>query len=152
MKILLRDDNGHMRTIADSAVARNGQPWFVPDFGENWRWRQALAFRVSKLGKNVSAGFADRYIDAMTLLWVAEADKCPALDYMDGAVVCGRWMTVDELPQDIVIDMVTVTEYATIKNGDIFAKILPKQAVKIEPDTHISLTLKNQEVLKFNLK
>jgi len=152
MKILLRDDTGRMRTIADSAVARNGQPWFVPDFGENWRWRRALAFRVSKLGKNVSAGFAGRYVDAMTLLWVAEADNCPALDYMDGAVVCGRWLPVDELPQDIVADLVTVTGYATIKNGDIFAKILPGPIGKIAVDTHISLTLNNQEVLKFNLK
>ena len=149
MKLLL-NDNGRVRVIADSAVGRNRQPWFIPEEGENWRWRKALAFRVSKLGKNESAKYVGRYIDAVTLLWVAEADDFEALDYMDGAVVCGNWLDLDsEVPAD---DLSTFTRNTTIKNGDILAFMLPDSATPIELNQHISLHYNNQEVISFNVK
>lgn len=149
MKLLL-NDSGRVRVIADSAIGRNRQPWFIPEEGKNWRWRSALAYRVSKLGKNVSAKFIGRYIDAVTLLWVAEADDFDASDYMDGAVVCGNWLNLDsEFAADALSEF---TRNATIKTGDILAFMLPESAVPIELNQHISLQLKNQEVISFNIK
>lgn len=152
MKLLLRDTCNRMRVVADSAIGRDGQPWFIPDFGSAWRWRKAVAFRVSKLGKNVSAKFAPRYFDAVTLLWVAEADNCDALDYMDGAVVCGQWRPVGEIPADIIADIVEVTAYATVKNGDIFALMLPDAAEPMVANRRVELALNNEIVLRFNIK
>jgi len=149
MKLLL-SDTGRVRVIADSAIGRNRQPWFIPDEGENWRWRSALAFRVSKLGKNVSPKFMARYIDAVTLLWVAEADGLDAADYMDGAVVCGSWLDISgEIPIDSLSEF---TRNTTIKNGDILAFMLPEPATPIEINQHISLQYQNQEVISFNIK
>ena len=51
-------------------MARNRQPWFVPDFGDNWQWSVALAVRISRLGKCIQPKFASRYYDARTLLWL----------------------------------------------------------------------------------
>lgn len=149
MKLLLRE-NKRIRVIADSAVGRTGQPWFIPDSGTNWRWRRAIAYRVSKLGKNVAPKYMGRYVDAVTLLWVAEADGFESLDYMDGSVVCGKWMPIaeDSVPQELA----GFTEFTTIKNGDILAEMLDNPSTPIIKNQHISLDLNNEEVMSFNLK
>lgn len=154
MKLLLRGLDGNVRVIADSAIARNNQPWFLPDVGDNWRWQTAVAYRVSRLGKNIAAKFADRYIDAVTLLWVSIADNLDAghCDFMDGAVVCGDWMPCGELPTSIVNDLVEYTKFATIKNGDIIAGPVSDSFNEIIVGSHISLKYNEQEVLKFNIK
>ena len=152
MKLLLKDDSGKLRVIADSAVGRNSQPWFMPDFGTGWRWRRALAYRVSKLGKGVTAGFAGRYLDAVTLLWVPEADGNAAADYMDGAVVCGRWIENEQIDSEIVSLLVEITRTATVKNGDIIARMLPDVAEPVTLNSHISLSLGTDDVLGFNIK
>lgn len=149
MKLLIKD-NQRVRVIADSAIARNHQPWFLPDIGVNWRWRTAVAYRVSKLGKNVASKFIDRYIDGVTLLWVAEADGLDNMDFIDGAVVCGQWLDVKgDMPLE---DLAAFTGYTTIKNGDILAFMLPECASPITINDHISLEYNNQEVLSFNIK
>lgn len=151
MKVLLKTDTT-MRVIADSAVGRNNQPWFLPDFGENWRWRTAMAFRVSKLGKNVAPRFANRYLDAVTLLWVAEAGDCNATDYMDGAIVCGNWIPLNEIPDEASGMLADVTRFATVKNGDILAILSQSTPNPIQINEHISLSLDGTEVLSFNIK
>lgn len=151
MKILLKTPSA-LRVIADSALGRNRQPWFLPDFGENWRWKRALAFRISKLGKNIAPKFANRYIDACTLLWVAEADGCDALDYMDGAVVCGNWLELENLPAEATDLLCEISRAATVKNGDIIALLLPDSPEPIFINDHISLSLDSNEVLSFNIK
>lgn len=155
MKLLLRELDGKVRVIADSAIARNNQPWFLPDVGSNWRWHTALAFRISRLGKNIASKFADRYVDAVTLLWVPVADNLEVghCDYMDGAVVCGEWMPYNgALPEHIAADLVEYTKCATVKNGDIIALVTAEEARQVSVDSHISLSYHNQEVLKFNIK
>ncbi|MCM1310439.1 MAG: hypothetical protein NC301_05370 [Bacteroides sp.] len=149
MKLLLQDGL-NTRVIADSAIARNGLPWFLPEEGKNWHWRTAVAYRVSKLGKNVGEAYVERYIDAVTLLWIAEADDFTASDYMDGSVVCGKWLELQEpLPARSIA---ALTKNATIKNGDILAFACPEAAREIKINDHISLGLYQQEVLSFNIK
>lgn len=141
--------------MADSAVARSGQPWFLPDFGKGWRWRRALALRVSRLGKGVSLKYTQRYYDAVTMLWVAEADDCPALDFMDGRVVCGRWIPIEQVktPVDnLARILVEVSEFATLKNGDIIAELMAEDACPIERDTTVSINLDGIETVNFNIK
>lgn len=123
MKLLLTDINGAIRVIPDSAIGRDSQPWFLPDFGSNWRGYEAVAVRISRLGKGIVPRYAERYVDAVTTLWVADADDFAAPDYMDGRVVTGQWLPIG--PESDVSDLldmiVEVSKYATLKNGDIIA-------------------------------
>lgn len=151
MKLLLETDNT-LRLIADSAIGRNLQPWFLPDSGENWRGRFALGFRVGKLGKNVPPKFAPRHFDAMTLIWVPEADRFDCLDFMDGAVVCGKWLPIEQLPDRAADLLAKTSAWSTMKTGDIIAYTLPVPATPININQHISNTLNNEEVLNFNIK
>lgn len=152
MKLLLKTVEGNIRCIADSAIGRTSQPWFVPDFGSDWRWHRALAVKIGRLGKGISPEFISRYIDGITLLWVADADNCEALDFMDSTVVCGSWLSIPEIPEEMVKAVVEVSHYATMKTGDIVAIMLPDEPQKIEPNTRISLDFLNQEVMNFNIK
>lgn len=52
--------------IPDSALLRNRQPWFLPDFAEDFRLYPTVIYRVSRLGKGISRRFAGRYIDRWT--------------------------------------------------------------------------------------
>lgn len=151
MKLLLETDNS-LRVIADSAIGRNNQPWFLPDCGTNWRWRLAQAFRIAKLGKNVAPKFAPRYFDATTLLWVPEADNCDCLDFMDGAVVCGNWLPISTPSEHAGKLLSRVSDFSTMKTGDIIAYFLPYSPEPIEINQHISQSIDNIEVLNFNIK
>lgn len=153
MKLLIFDTNKKVISIPESSIARSGQPWFMPDFGVNWRWRKALAVKVSRLGKGVSYKHANRYVDSMTVLWVAEADPCNALQFMDGRVVCGQWLPIhDELSEEIKDAIVEVSKYSTLKNGDIIAVMLSDEPIGIEQNTTISIDLNDENVAKFNIK
>lgn len=154
MKLILRDTDKSLHVIADSAIARSGQPWFLPDCGENWRSRKALAIRVSRLGKGIAPAFAGRYVDAQTVLWVAEADGFNGLDFMDGRVVCGTWLPVAQAEADerLLKLLVEVSQSATLKTGDIVAAIPEEDAEEIVPGRHVAISQDNVEILKFNIK
>lgn len=148
MKLLLSDTSGQIHIIPDSAIGRDSQPWFLPDFGEAWRGYDAVAVRVSRLGKSIAPKFAERYVDAMTTIWVAEADECNALDFMDGRVMTGQWHNPEsgEDLNRLLSLMVKVSAFATLKNGDIIA-IAKGQPQPIEINSRIE-----NSCLKFNIK
>lgn len=153
MKLLIYNIDKRIHVVSDSSIARSGQPWFLPDFGESWRWRQALAVKISRLGKGIHPKHLMRYVDEMTLLWVAESDSCEALDFIDGRVVCGSWIPInDELPEMLADAIIDASKYATLKNGDIIAVMTDAAPQIIEPNTAIELKLHNQTVIRFNIK
>ena len=51
----------------DSALLRNGHPFFIPDFSENLQYEAELVVRICRLGKNIAEKFARRYYDAITV-------------------------------------------------------------------------------------
>lgn len=153
MKLILKDHQGNLRVIPDSAIGRTSQPWFVPDFGSGWRARRALAVRVGRLGKCIAPAYFSRYIDAMTLLWVPESDAHPeCADFMDSAVVCGKWCDPDKDADRLAELLSTVSRHATLKTGDIVAMTLEGEPEAIVPDTHVSADINGNEALSFNVK
>lgn len=154
MKAIIFTDCG-VRTIADSALARNKQPWFLPDYGRDWQRRVARAVRVCRLGKGINPAFAARYVDAQTLLWLPVAQDNPAADFMDGAAVVGEWLPAETLPfsaRSLEL-VVQASRFATLKTGDIIAEIDPAFAPEpIIINQHISLQLNGLTVCEFNIK
>lgn len=52
---------------ADSALLKDGKPFFIPDFAADCRCQAELVVRLSRLGKSIPERFAYRYYDAVTV-------------------------------------------------------------------------------------
>ncbi len=51
----------------DSSILKNNKPFFLPDFSSNIHYEVEVVLKISKLGKGISARFAHRYFDEITL-------------------------------------------------------------------------------------
>jgi len=51
----------------DSSILKNNKPFFLPDFSSNIQYEVEVVIKISKLGKGISAKFAPRYFDEITL-------------------------------------------------------------------------------------
>lgn len=94
----------------DSALLKNNKPFFLPDFSDNIHFEVEVVIKISKLGKGISAKYAPRYYDEVTvgiditardiqsrmasggLPW--EISKC-----FDGAAPLGRFLPVKSVEE-----------------------------------------------------
>jgi 2-keto-4-pentenoate hydratase/2-oxohepta-3-ene-1,7-dioic acid hydratase in catechol pathway len=51
----------------DSALLKKNKPFFLPDFSDDIQYEVEIVVKISKLGKGISAKFAHRYYDELTL-------------------------------------------------------------------------------------
>jgi acylpyruvate hydrolase len=51
----------------DSSILKNNKPFFLPDFSDNIHYEVEVVVKISKLGKGISAKFAHRYYDEVTV-------------------------------------------------------------------------------------
>ena len=51
----------------DSAILRDGKPFFLPDFTQEMHYETELVVRICRLGKCIAPRFAHRYYDAVTV-------------------------------------------------------------------------------------
>ena len=51
----------------DSAILKDGKPFFIPDFSDEIHYETELVVRICRLGKNIAPRFAYRYYDALTV-------------------------------------------------------------------------------------
>lgn len=51
----------------DTALLKENKPFYLPDFSERIDYECELVIRISKMGKNISQKFANRYYDAIGL-------------------------------------------------------------------------------------
>jgi 2-keto-4-pentenoate hydratase/2-oxohepta-3-ene-1,7-dioic acid hydratase in catechol pathway len=51
----------------DSALLKDGNPFFIPDFSRNIQYEAELVVKISRLGKNITEKFARRYYDEITM-------------------------------------------------------------------------------------
>ena len=51
----------------DSAILKDGKPFFVPDFSHEVHYETEVVVRICRLGKNIAPRFAHRYYDAGTV-------------------------------------------------------------------------------------
>lgn len=100
--------------IPDSSLLRSGQPFFVPDFAEEFRVFPTVVYRVSRLGKGIAARFSKRYFDAVTLGCCAVAVDllgnlrshgepwCRAVAF-DKCCMLGNFVPLDDFPDRWVV-------------------------------------------------
>lgn len=96
----------------DSALLRDGKPFFLPDFSSDIQYETEVVVRVCRLGKCIAPRFARRYYDAVTvgidftardwqnrfraggLPW--ELSKC-----FDNSAAIGRFLPLEQLGGDV---------------------------------------------------
>ena len=90
-------------TKADSALLKDGKPFFIPDWSQRVDYETELVVRICRLGKGIPARFAPRYYDAVTVGidftardWQEQARQkglpweiCKGFD---GSAVIGQWV------------------------------------------------------------
>ncbi len=99
----------------DSSILKNNKPFFLPGFSSMIHYETEVVVRICKLGKGISAKFAHRYYDELTLgiditardiqnrnsaaglPW--ELSKC-----FDGAAPLGRFISTGSVPDVNNID------------------------------------------------
>lgn len=52
---------------ADSALLKDGKPFFIPDFSSEVHYETELVVRIDRLGKNIAERFAHRYYQEVTV-------------------------------------------------------------------------------------
>jgi 2-keto-4-pentenoate hydratase/2-oxohepta-3-ene-1,7-dioic acid hydratase in catechol pathway len=62
-----KDDVPVLFMKPDSALLKNGKPFFIPDFSDDIHYEAELVVKINRLGKNISERFACRYFDEITL-------------------------------------------------------------------------------------
>ena len=95
-------------TKADSALLKNGKPFFVPDWASRVDYEAEVVVRICRLGKGIPVRFAHRYYDAVTVGidftardWQQRAREkglpwtiCKGFD---GSAAIGEWGDVGEI-------------------------------------------------------
>jgi acylpyruvate hydrolase len=51
----------------DSSILKNNKPFFLPGFSDNIHYEVEVVIKIGKLGKGISAKYAQRYYDELTL-------------------------------------------------------------------------------------
>ncbi len=92
----------------DSAILKNGKPFFLPDFLGRVEYEAEIVVRISNLGKNIPTRFAHRYYDAVTVGidftardWqrklIAEGAPWELSKGFDGAATLGEFIPTEGL-------------------------------------------------------
>ena len=90
----------------DSALLKDGKPFFIPDFSEQGDYETELVVRINRLGKNIAERFAHRYYDAVTVgidftardlqrKYRAEGKPWELCKGFDNSAAIGDWIPVD---------------------------------------------------------
>lgn len=113
----------------DSALLKDGKPFFIPEFSEQMEYETELVVRICRLGKHVSERFAHRYYDAVTVgidftardlqKRLREAGAPWELSKgFDGSAVIGEFVPVDKLADVQNLHFHLDIDGETVQKGD----------------------------------
>ena len=112
----------------DSALLKDGKPFFIPDFSKQVDYETELVVRICRLGKNIAPRFAHRYYDAVTvgidftardLQYKYRADGLPwdLSKGFDSSAVIGDFVPVDHLKDVQQLNFHLDVDGRTVQNG-----------------------------------
>lgn len=159
--------------IPDSAIIKEGKPFFVPNFSSSWKYEITIVFRIIRLGKNIAVKFANRYYDAIaiaarTIPVDIRSTESALSTVFDGSFILGDWINLDQIQQDkdlsikisnnnftlnlshLAIDetIAQLSKYLTLKIGDIIAPA----TIPIIGDIKINTIIEGQLNDNLNIK
>ena len=176
---LLKPESPVIFMKPDSSILRNRRPFFLPDHLGRVDYETELVVRINRLGKSISARFADRYIDAVTL-GIDFTARDMQNDFrkrgLPSAVV-GEWIpkekagnlqdlhfrldidgnTVQEgHTADMIFPVARIIEYVsgfcTLKTGDLIFTGTPVGVGPVSVGQHLQGFLEGENVLDFHVR
>lgn len=84
----------------DSSILQSGKVYFLPEDDSPVKAKAHIAFRICRLGKNISTKFAPRYYDALAVVFRTEpSNGIPKgmegiYSAMDSSTLMGEWQDV----------------------------------------------------------
>ena len=128
----------------DSALLKDGKPFFIPDFSQEVHYEAELVVRICRLGKNIAERFAHRYYDAVTV----------GIDFT-ARDLQRKFRSVGD-PWDMVfkIDEVIayVSRFFTLKIGDLLYTGTPVGVGPVHVDEHLQGYLEDEKLLDFYIR
>lgn len=113
----------------DSALLKDGKPFFIPDFCQQVDYETELVVRISRLGKNIAPRFAHRYYDAVTVgidftardlqrRFRAEGKPWELCKGFDSSAAIGEFIPVDRLPDVQQLNFRLDIDGQTVQSGN----------------------------------
>ena len=161
----------------DSAVLLRGNPWFIPDDGDPalWQARLCVGAVIARLGMHIPRQFAHRYYTNLTVAahpandtattameWMRDGALAKGCDFpipADGQLTFVNTLTADtcvvdaaEMRDTFDRAIATISQFITIKTGDIVMVPLPLPHVPLQEHTDFRITVNNEEVLTFKTR
>lgn len=113
----------------DSALLKDGKPFFIPDFCEQVDYETEIVVRICRLGKNISERFASRYYDAVTVgidltardlqrRFRAEGKPWELCKGFDNSAVIGDWVPMDKVGDVQQIEFHLDIDGQTVQRGN----------------------------------
>jgi len=95
-------------TKADSALTKDGKPFFIPAYTKRCDYETELVVRIGHLGRSIPERWAHRYIDAVTVgidftardlqqKLTAAGHPWDICKGFDGSACIGQWVPVEEV-------------------------------------------------------
>lgn len=95
-------------TKADSALTKDGKPFFIPAYTQRCDYETELVVRIGHLGRSIPERWVMRYIDAVTVgidftardiqqRLTAAGHPWDLCKGFDGSAVIGEWVPVEEV-------------------------------------------------------
>lgn len=115
-------------TKVDSALLKDGKPFFVPDHLGRVDYETELAVRICRLGKGIPERFAHRYYDAVTVgidftardlqeRLRAAGQPWELCKGFDGAAAIGTWIDKDSIGDVQALDFHLEINGTTVQEG-----------------------------------
>jgi len=114
----------------DTALLRNGKPFYIPDFSTNIQYEAEIVVKINRLGKNISRKFAHRYYNEITVGldmtardlqqdFCSKGQPWECCKAFDNSAVTGDFITLDQLDCNINnIDFHLEIEKKTVQTGN----------------------------------
>ncbi len=106
---LLNMEDPVIFTKADSALLKDGKPFFIPAFTQRCEYETEVVVRVCRLGRSIAQRWAHRYYDQVTVgidftardlqqRLCSKGHPWEICKGFDGSAVIGKMVNKDELP------------------------------------------------------
>ena len=144
----------------DTALLRNNDPFYIPDFTQEVHYECELVVRIDRLARHIAPRFAHRLYaevglgidftardlqrEAIANGWPWERAK--GFDY--SAAVAPQFVPVAELGALLS----HVSRYITYRTGDLFFPGTPAGAGPVERGDVLRATLEGRELLNFEIR